>query len=672
VKVVRCIGACAAAGLALVGAALGVTEEVSGRLLFATAGDGVTGRLEIASVNPDGRGFSRITRHDPSGYSPRWTRDGRAIVFTTYDQVTDTGAHWRMRPDGSGFKRLSADEYSAASPTGRLVAEFGRRGIKILKAGGRTVRTLRLRLGEGDLYDGQIVWSQDERLIAVSVATEADDGEYVRTFVLRVDGRAAARAISPKIHGRFEYALSWSPRRHWLATDVSSSADYTTIALVRSDGRGRRVLVADAAASGVHAWSPDGTRLAYVGRKGDIFVVEARTRRVRRLARTRSLGQEVNAIDVRWSPGGRDVAFSDVGGIYRLRAKGSKPRRVTAHGRWSDLDWSPDGRQLVFSESYDIYVVRADGTGLRRITQALQDDAPVASPDGRRIAFIRGTRELRDLEDTNPIAIFIVGSDGEGLRRIGRGYDPQWASDSRRLAFVDVLPDDPPQLRALRTGRIMVADVEDNTVRQVALGTAPAWSPDGAQLAFMRYAFDVRDTWRGISARTTKAELWIVRLDGSEPRKALESGPSGDEEGGEELLYRPSWSPDGRWIALVGSSSTKLFDPTTGTVRRLDDSTADIAWSPDSTRLLETPSYPDELRIVDVATGTVRVVVADREDFRLFFPVWSPDGASVGFVGCDTRNDSPSCDVYVVNSDGTGRRRVTHTPGIEEALTWAR
>lgn len=669
---IRWIGSCAVASLALVSGALGVTQELPGRLIFATGGDGVTGRLEIASVKPDGRGFTRITRHDPSGFSPRWTRDGRGIVFTTYDRVMDTGAHWRMRPDGSGFKRLSADEYAAPSPSGRLVAEAGLRGIKILTASGRTIRTLRLRLREADLYDGRIVWSRDERLIAVSVATETDDAAYVRTFVLQVDGHAGARAISPRIEGRFEYGLSWSPNGHWLATDVSSSGAYTTIALVRSDGRGRRVLVADAAASGVHAWSPDSKRLAYVGRKGGIFVVDTKTRRTRRLSRTQSVGREVDAIDIRWSPTGRDVAFSDVGGVYRLRVGNSKVRRVTTRGRWSDLDWSPDGRRLAFSEGYDVYVVRADGTGLRRITQALQDDSPVASPDGRRIAFIRGTR---DLEDTNRIDVFVVGADGKGLRRLGRGYGPKWAPDSRRVAFVDALPDDPPQLGALRTGRIMVADVDTNTVREVAIGAAPGWSADGAQLAFMRYTFDVRDTWRGITARTMKAELWIVRLDGSEPRKVLESFRSDDdeeEEANEGLFYRPAWSPDGRSIALVGSSSTKLFDPSTGAVRRLDDVSADIAWSPDGTQLLEAPSYPDVLRIVDVATGRGRVVVQERDDFRLFFPVWSPDGGSVAFVGCDTQNDSRSCDVYVVGADGAGGRRLTQTPGVEQALTWAR
>lgn len=106
-------------------------------------------------------------------------------------------------------------------------------------------------------------------------------------------------------------------------------------------------------------------------------------------------------------------------------------------------------------------------------------------------------------------------------------------------------------------------------------------------------------------------------------------------------------------------------------MRQLDDVNAEIAWSPDGTRLLQAPSYPGDLRVVDVATGGARVVDSEREDFYHYFPVWSPNGASIGFVGCDRRNDSQSCDVYVIGADGAGRRRVTRTPGIEGALAWA-
>ena len=639
--------------------------QPSGRLLFATSGDGVSGRLEIATVAPTGGDPVRVTRLKPSGFSPRWTPNGRSIVFATYDSMTDNGAYWRMRSGGTRLERLPGDLYAAPSPSGRLVAELGSRGVELSTANGRRVRTLRLALGEADFYDGDIVWSRDERLLAVNIASESAD--YVRVFVLRVDGRAPAHTISPKIEGRYEYALSWSPDGRTLAVDTGNSIDYTTITLVRHDGRGRRVLIADAAASGAHSWAPDGSQLAYVGRKGDIFAIRIANRQTRRLARTRSLGEEVGNIRIAWSPAGREVAFSDVGGIYLARASMAQGRRVTRRGAWSDLDWSPDGGRLAFSESHEIFVIRANGTGLRRITQALQDDSPVPSPDGSRVAFVRGARGLHDADR---IHVYVMGPDGSGLRRVSRGYGPRWAPDGRRLAFVDVLPDDPPEMNKLRAGRIMVEDVVTRTMQQVAVGTAPTWSPNGLQLAYMRHTFRVRDTWRGIIASETGSSLWVVSSDGSGSRKVLASAGS-SEDGAAQYYRRPLWSPDGRWIALVGSQVT-LVDPETGEIRTLAVEADEVAWSPDGRQLLAGLSYPDVLKVVDVGTGDVRTVAGERESFEHRFPVWSPDGAHLGFVGCDKRDDFPSCDVYIAAADGTGRRRITRTPGVEGALAWSR
>jgi len=110
---------CTALAGALVAGANGAAGSAEERLVFATGGDGISGRLEIATVNADGSGFARVTRHDPSGYQPRWTRDGRSIVVTTEDAVTEFGAQWTMRPNGTHF-RLLPD--GVASPSGRLVA----------------------------------------------------------------------------------------------------------------------------------------------------------------------------------------------------------------------------------------------------------------------------------------------------------------------------------------------------------------------------------------------------------------------------------------------------------------------------------------------------------------------------------------------------------------------
>jgi Tol biopolymer transport system component len=94
----------------------------------------------------------------------------------------------------------------------------------------------------------------------------------------------------------------------------------------------------------------------------------------------------------------------------------------------------------------------------------------------------------------------------------------------------------------------------------------PAWSPDGRSIAFTRGSYGV-------------ADLYVVALDGSPPRRVSRSANASET--------RPSFSPDGAWIALIEdrTSSLELIRPD-GSGRSLVLARAvGYAWSPDSTRL---------------------------------------------------------------------------------------
>lgn len=141
---------------------------------------------------------------------------------------------------------------------------------------------------------------------------------------------------------------------------------------IRGDGTGARLLLRNGYAP---AWSPDGSRLAFVSRRS---------------------GDEE---------------------IYVARADGSRPQRLTDDGM---PDFSPDGKRIVFTSNRDrngeVYVMSADGSKQRRVTRKAGDDfSPRFSPDGRRIAFT-----------ALPNSVFVVNADGAGLRRLTAGTDPDW------------------------------------------------------------------------------------------------------------------------------------------------------------------------------------------------------------------------------------------------------
>jgi len=103
-----------------------------------------------------------------------------------------------------------------------------------------------------------------------------------------------------------------------------------------------------------------------------------------------------------WSPDGSKIAFMSFRGnlgvwttytLYTMNANGTGVERLIKNPRDDhEPAWSPDGSKIAFARYSDgedeIYTVNADGTGLKRLTNnPKEDSAPTWSPDGNRIAF---------------------------------------------------------------------------------------------------------------------------------------------------------------------------------------------------------------------------------------------------------------------------------------------
>jgi len=150
------------------------------------------------------------------------------------------------------------------------------------------------------------------------------------------------------------------------------------------------------------AWSPDGTKIAYIssvsGSSG-LYVVDVGSGAVTTLTTARSY-------EPSWSPDGSLIAFVRGNGNY---AKDREIATITPDGMVLKLltnnnveegspDWSPDGSQIVFHrrsgsglyDQADISIMDADGTGQATVvaTSATEEN-PAWSPDGSLIAYDR-------------------------------------------------------------------------------------------------------------------------------------------------------------------------------------------------------------------------------------------------------------------------------------------
>ncbi len=189
------------------------------------------------------------------------------------------------------------------------------------------------------------------------------------------------------------------------------------------------------------AWSPDGSRIAFVRDRIDegvaIHVVTADL-----TVDTRLTDGPVH-LHPAWSPDGSTIAFSSLrDGSAQIAALGMVSGRVAVladlPGWEGHPAWSPDSRQLAFVSDYvaydfvfDIYTMNADGTGQTRRTQGFDQNPggikyylhPAWSPDGSMIAFVRG--EFIDQRDMR-FRVSVMSADGVFLKHLAWAGDIPW------------------------------------------------------------------------------------------------------------------------------------------------------------------------------------------------------------------------------------------------------
>jgi Tol biopolymer transport system component len=201
--------------------------------------------------------------------------------------------------------------------------------------------------------------------------------------------------------------------------------------VMRPDGTATTQLTNTTLSESSPAWSPDGTKIAFVGAPEGTFEVDIHAMNTDGSNRQQLTTSPASESGPAWSPDGSKIAFVGVGviagseEIYTMNVDGSDPTQLTERAFLTkeSPDWSPDGSKIVFGAydrntggKYDIFVMNADGSEVTKLTNYpnSHDISPVWSPDGREIAFVRDP----DLDTFGNSEIWRMRADGSSPTKI--------------------------------------------------------------------------------------------------------------------------------------------------------------------------------------------------------------------------------------------------------------
>ncbi len=230
-------------------------------------------------------------------------------------------------------------------------------------------------------------------------------------------------------------SAAWSPDGSRLA--YVSFEDKRSKVYMQNIADGRRELIAEhRGINSAPAFAPDGRRLALtLSRDGnpEIYVLDLATRALRRLTANPAIDTEPS-----WSPDGKYLVFtSDRAGkpqIYRMPAEGGEAERLTFEGDYNArASYSPDGKMLTLVSRqqglYHIATLRLDTRALQVLTDTALDESPSFAPNGRLILYATEVRGRGLLAS--------VSADGRvrQIYRLDEGdvREPAWSPYNREL-----------------------------------------------------------------------------------------------------------------------------------------------------------------------------------------------------------------------------------------------
>jgi WD40 repeat protein len=549
--------------------------------------------------------------------SPRWSHDGKRLVFDGRNPMGDANRLFAVDADGGNLASVGPGSHADWSPDDQQFAFAAglntslKKGVWVQNVDGRGDQWLAAGLAPR--------WSPDGSLIALV----AGGGLHVLDQI--ESGQRPLFEPGDKITA-VRPGFDWSPDGTQLAAAVERDGNWEVV-IVSADGspaglRTRLVAQADSL-----AWSPDGKTLIVA-----LWNEEKQEHRLQLLevegdAPPQEIpGQQGDNREPAYSPDGKWLAFASTRPSEDLRPATVAVQDVQldqtasfdSGGTCYSLALAPDGRTALLGANMTNRRLQVWNVQTHVVdrTVPLLGIFVAVSPDGKHAACT--------VRREKAITLFSL-EDGQLIRKLPSPM-PIWfiefsAGGSR---LVSGAQDGTARVFDIRTGEELVQLKHKGRVATGAI------SPDGSVVA--------------VSASDKKVHVWDVA---SAKELHLLDHP--------ELVWSVAISPDGRQIATgtgaapngdpaaqrvpAGDDNTvRLWNAATGElVRELkghDHAVASLAFAPDSRRLAS-GSFDGTLRLWDVESG--RELSRASGKSWIFKVAYSPDGQTILASGGNAR-----------------------------------
>jgi dipeptidyl aminopeptidase/acylaminoacyl peptidase len=247
-----------------------------------------------------------------------------------------------------------------------------------------------------------------------------------------------------------------SPDGKWVAYVVSRDDEkkdegFSQIWMSSTDGKTTVPLTASYTNASRPRWNPDGTTIAFKGRRGDDKDAKSQVwlldRRGGEAQQHTDVKQGVGSFE--WSPDGsrmllvikdqkpEDIETEDEGGKKKkAKKKGPKPYVIDR------LQFKQDYVGYLDRRRTHIFLFDGENDPVQITSGDYDDYSPTWSPDGTKIAFV--SKREDDPDANNNSEIWVVEADAEAdehpltqvTKNPGPDYSPSWSPDGKTIAFV--------------------------------------------------------------------------------------------------------------------------------------------------------------------------------------------------------------------------------------------